>query len=244
MSPPRNIVILTGSGISAESGVATFRDKDGVWAKYDYRDVATPAGFAANPALVHDFYNQRRRGLPNAKPNAAHVALAKLEKELAALGGALTLITQNVDDLHERGGSQNVLHMHGELLKAECALCDQICICCHDLSVESKCAACGRTGAMRPHVVWFGEMPRHMDDAADAIMAAELFVSIGTSGSVYPAAGFAAEARALNVPTIELNLEPSENAYLFSDARYGPASRIVPAWVDDILAFKSGDRPC
>lgn len=236
MSQPRKIVVLTGSGISAESGVATFRDKDGVWAKYDYREVATPEGFAANPAMVHDFYNQRRRALPAVAPNAAHIALAKLEQGLDQCGGGLTLITQNVDDLHERGGSKNVLHMHGELLKAECAVCGAISECERDLSVDIQCMACRRSGGMRPHVVWFGEMPRHMEDAADAIMSADLFVSIGTSGSVYPATGFAAEARALGVTTMELNLEPSENAQMFSDARYGPATKIVPAWVDEILA--------
>ncbi len=238
MPAPRNIVILTGSGISAESGVATFRDANGVWAKYDYREVATPEGFAANPALVHDFYNQRRRGLSDVEPNAAHMALAKLEQGLEERGGSLTLITQNVDDLHEHSGSMSVLHMHGELLKAECADCGAICACAGDLSIESKCAACGRQGAMRPHVVWFGEMPRHMEDVADVLANADLFASIGTSGSVYPAAGFVAEARSLGVPTIELNLEPSENAYLFADARYGPASEIVPTWVDEILDSK------
>jgi NAD-dependent deacetylase len=225
----RNIVVLTGSGISAESGVAT--------AKYDARDVATPEGFAANPALVHDFYNQRRRGLPKVEPNPAHIALAKLEQGLEKRGGYLTLITQNVDDQHERGGSKNVLHMHGELLKSECASCGAINECNHDLLVESKCAGCGRPGSMRPHVVWFGEMPCHMEDAIDAIAIADLFVSIGTSGSVYPAAGFVSEARAVGIPTIELNLEPSENAYLFADARYGPASEVVPAWVEEILAL-------
>ncbi len=234
---PRNIVILTGSGISAESGVATFRDRNGVWARYDYREVATPEGFAANPALVHDFYNQRRRGLQSVQPNPAHLALAKLEAGLDRCGGRLTLVTQNVDDLHERGGSQNVLHMHGELLKAECARCGDICACSGDLSIDAICAVCRHAGGMRPHVVWFGEMPRHMDEAADAIAVADLFVSIGTSGSVYPAAGFVAEARALGVQTVELNLEPSKNARLFDDARYGPASVTAPAWVDEILSL-------
>ncbi len=235
MAAPRNIVVLTGSGVSAESGVATFRDRDGVWSKYDYREVATPQGFAANPVLVHEFYNARRRALPSVEPNAAHVALAELESELASRGGRLTLITQNVDDLHERGGSKNILHMHGELLKAECASCAAVIACEEDLCVETECATCGRAGGMRPHVVWFGEMPRHMDEAANAIAAADLFVSIGTSGSVYPAAGFVAEARALNVPAMELNLEPSENARLFNDARYGPATEVVPQWVRDML---------
>ncbi len=234
MAPPRNIVILTGSGVSAESGVATFRDKDGVWAKYDYREVATPEGFAANPALVHEFYNARRRALSGISPNAAHFALAELETRLAGQGGELTLITQNVDDLHERAGSRRVLHMHGELLKAECATCGSIVACDGDLSVETVCRACSRPGAVRPHVVWFGEAPRHMDAAADALMSADLFVSIGTSGSVYPAAGFVSQARAIYVPAIELNLEPSENAHLFCSATYGPATKIVPAWIAEI----------
>ena len=232
---PQNIVILTGSGVSAESGVATFRDMGGIWSKYDVGEVATPEGFAANPALVHEFYNMRRRALSEVEPNRAHKALGILESGLEARGGSLTLITQNVDDLHERGGSRHVLHMHGELLKAECAHCGGGCACDDDLSVDTTCAICGRTKGMRPHVVWFGEIPHHLDEAVDAIMQADLFVSIGTSGSVYPAAGFVSEARLLGVPAMELNLEPSENASLFSDARYGPAGEIVPKWVDDIL---------
>lgn len=231
----KNIVVLTGSGISAESGVATFRDADGVWAKYDYREVATPEGFAANPALVHEFYNARRRGLGDVHPNAAHDALAELEAGLTEKDGRLTLITQNADDLHERAGSKNLLHMHGELSKSECALCGDVRTVEGDLSTALACGACGRAGGMRPHVVWFGEMPRFMDEAMDAIMGADLFVSIGTSGSVYPAAGFVGEARSIGVPTTELNLEPSENAHLFADSRYGPATEVVPAWTTDIL---------
>ncbi|WP_425408049.1 NAD-dependent deacylase [Hyphococcus sp.] len=231
----KNIVILTGSGISAESGMATFRDKDGVWSKYDYREVATPEGFAANPALVHEFYNARRRSLFEIEPNPAHRALAELETGLAARGGKLTLITQNVDDLHERGGMQNILHMHGELLKAVCNACGEIHDWRDDLSVEHVCRKCERSGAMRPYVVWFGEIPRYMDEAAEAIDSADLFVSVGTSGSVYPAAGFVAEARAAGAPAMELNLEPSENAFLFTDSRYGPATEIVPAWASDFL---------
>ncbi len=230
-----NIVILTGSGVSAESGVATFRDKDGIWAKYDYRDVATPEGFAANPDLVHSFYNDRRRKLPSVEPNAAHIALAELEAGLAARGGGLTLVTQNVDDLHERAGSKNILHMHGELGKATCARCGAVCDCVEDLSVDHGCSVCRQNGGMRPYVVWFGEMPRFMDEAMDAILRADLFVSIGTSGSVYPAAGFAGEARAAGVRAMELNLEPSENAYVFEDSRYGPATKVVPDWVREIL---------
>lgn len=235
MSRRQNIVVLTGAGISAESGVATFRDADGVWAKYDYRDVATPEGFAANPDLVHEFYNARRRGLGAVQPNPAHYALAELEAGLEEKGGRLTLITQNVDDLHERAGSKHLLYMHGELLKSVCAACGDVRRAEGDLSTDLKCQSCGRTGGMRPYVVWFGETPRFMDEAMDAIMSADLFVSIGTSGSVYPAAGFAAEARALGVPATELNLEPSENAHIFTDSRYGPAGEVVPGWVRDAL---------
>ena len=183
-SGPRNIVVLTGSGISAESGVATFRDAGGIWAKYDYREVASPEGFAANPDLVHTFYNERRRGLTSVEPNAAHIALAKLATALEPNGGRLTLITQNVDDLHERAGSISLFHIHGELTKVACGKCAAIISSREDISVETRCDTCQKTGAMRPYIVWFGEMPRFMDEANDAIMEADLFVSIGTSGSV------------------------------------------------------------
>ena len=232
---PKNIVILTGSGVSAESGISTFRDQDGVWAKYDYRDVATPEGFAADPALVHEFYNARRKRLPTADPNAAHFALAKLEKGLKAADGQFTLVTQNVDDLHERAGVENLFHMHGELLKAECVHCGHVCAWRENLSTQTQCSSCGQRGGMRPHVVWFGEMPRFLEETAAAIMNADLFVSIGTSGSVYPAAGFVSEARAMGVAATELNLEPSENAHQFSNSRYGPATNVVPDWVDEML---------
>jgi NAD-dependent deacetylase len=227
-----NIVILTGAGISADSGVSTFRDPDGVWAKYDYNEVATPEGFARNPALVHAFYNARRAGLKTVQPNAAHVALARLEEKL---GEALTLVTQNVDDLHERGGSRRVLHMHGELLKARCSVCDAVHSWIEDLSIETRCPDCSADRCMRPHVVWFTEFPMFMDEIAMAIAGADLFVSIGTSGSVYPAAGFVGEARGYDVPCIELNLQPSENAWAFNDARYGRASEIVPDWVGEMI---------
>lgn len=233
MTARPRIVILTGAGVSADSGVSTFRDADGVWAKHDWRAVATPEGFAADPALVHSFYNGRREGLKSVAPNAAHVALARLE---AALGEALTLVTQNVDDLHERGGSARVLHMHGELLKARCTRCGAVHCWAGALSLATRCPDCKADGGMRPDVVWFGENPRFMDAIADAIGRAELFVSIGTSGSVYPAAGFVAEARAGGVPCVELNLEPSDNAGAFTERRYGRAADIVPAWVREIEA--------
>jgi NAD-dependent deacetylase len=232
---PKRIVVLTGSGISAESGISTFRDKDGLWAKHDWRYVATPEGFAADPARVHDFYNGRRRNLATVQPNAAHFALAELERRLEAKGGRLTLVTQNVDDLHGRAGSKNLIHMHGELKKARCEACGQVCEWPDDLTVETACPVCGAAGKMRPHVVWFGEMPFALDAIAAEIARCGLFVSIGTSGSVYPAAGFAAEARQMNIPCTELNLEPSENAWVFSDSRYGKAGEILPQWAEEIV---------
>lgn len=229
------IFVLTGAGISAESGLGTFRDKDGVWTKYDLSEVATPEGFARDSALVRDFYNARRANLAGATPNAAHAALARLEAGLAAKGGELFLCTQNVDDLHEKAGSRRVIHMHGELAVTRCHYCQATRPDVEPLTAEAVCAACGRDGGARPHVVWFGEMPLYMDDIEDALSEAHLFVSIGTSGSVYPAAGFVSEARAMGVATCEINLEPSANAYVFDEKHYGPASEVVPAWVERVL---------
>ncbi|WP_436792199.1 NAD-dependent deacylase [Caulobacter sp. RL271] len=229
------IFVLTGAGVSAESGLGTFRDKDGVWTKYDLSEVATPEGFARNPALVRDFYNARRANLAGAAPNAAHVALARLEAGLAARGGELWLCTQNVDDLHEKAGSQRVIHMHGELAVTRCHHCQATRPDTQALTAEAVCAACGRDGGARPHVVWFGETPLFMDAIEDALADADLFVSIGTSGSVYPAAGFVSEARAMGIATCEINLEPSSNAYVFDEKVYGPASETVPAWVERVL---------
>jgi NAD-dependent deacetylase len=227
------IVVLTGAGLSAESGLATFRDKDGIWSKYDITEVATPEAFAANPARVHEFYNLRRRGLRDAKPNAAHLALARLEREHR---GEVTIITQNIDALHEAAGTQRLIHMHGELLKALCARCEARHPWHDDLSVEIRCPSCGKAGGLRPDVVWFGEMPYHMDEIYDVLAKADLFASIGTSGTVYPAAGFVREARAAGAHTVELNLEPSQGASLFAEAIHGPATRIVPEWVERILS--------
>jgi len=223
--------VLTGAGVSADSGVATFRDPDGVWARHDWRALATPKAFADDPARVHSFYNARRAQLNAVAPNAAHDALARLE---ALIGDGLTLVTQNVDDLHERAGSRRLLHMHGELLKARCTRCGAVHRWLGDLSVKTRCPDCKAAGAMRPDIVWFGEIPRGMDEIADAIAAADLFVSIGTSGSVYPASGFVAQARASGVSSMELNLEPSENAAAFDTQRYGRAAEIVPAFVAEI----------
>lgn len=229
------IVILTGAGLSAESGVSTFRDPDGIWAKYDYRDVATPEGFARNPLLVHDFYNMRRRLHATVKPNAAHIALARLE----AGHPNVTIVTQNVDALHEAAGSKNLIHMHGELLKALCARCGSRHPWTDDLSLETECPSCHRPGGMRPDVVWFGEMPYHMERIGDLLSKADLFISIGTSGNVYPAAGFVAEASRGGAHTVELNLEPSAGARLFDQAIHGPATEIVPEYVEHLLGLRA-----
>lgn len=228
----RSLVILTGAGISAESGLGTFRDKEGLWTQYDLRDVATPEGFARNPTLVHDFYNARRRNLLDAVPNAAHAALADLERHWP---GDFLLVTQNVDDLHERAGSTRLLHMHGELLKIRCENCGDQRECRQDIGLDSACPACGISGYLRPHVVWFGEMPLGLARIEQALAGCDLFVAIGTSGNVYPAAGFVAEARRQGAHTVELNLEPSEGHSLFAERRYGLASAIVPDFVRRLL---------
>jgi NAD-dependent deacetylase len=230
----RNIVILTGAGISAESGLATFRDKDGLWSRVRIEDVATPEAFARDPARVHAFYNARRAQLrdPAITPNAAHQALARLD---AAWEGGLLLVTQNVDDLHARAGSRRMLAMHGELAKARCRACEAIHNWAEDLSTATPCPACGASGTLRPHIVWFGEMPMGMERIEAALASCDLFVSIGTSGNVYPAAGFVAEV-AGRARTLELNLEPSAGSRLFDEARHGPATRLVPDFVAELLA--------
>ena len=234
---PQNIFVLTGAGISAESGLGTFRDKrgEGIWAKFDPMKLATPEAFARDPEAVLAFYDLRRRNLLNAKPNAAHFALARLENALAKRGETLTLVTQNIDNLHERAGSASVIHMHGELLKARCGRCEAVRPWLDDLTVSHVCPDCGRAGTMRPHVVWFGEMPLGMDRIDRALREANLFVAIGTSGAVYPAAGFVAGARAYGLRTCEINLEAADNADLFDEQRLGPASETVPAWVEGLV---------
>jgi NAD-dependent deacetylase len=226
------IVILTGAGISAESGIPTFRDKGGIWAKYDYRDVATPEGFEKNPQLVHEFYNIRRRAHRSAAPNAAHFALAHLER---AHPGRVTLVTQNVDWLHEQAGSQQVVHMHGEALKAWCLGCGQRMAWADDMFLGTECPKCRVKGTLRPDVVWFGEEPYHMDRILKDLAEADLFLSIGTSGNVYPAAGFVAIAAEYGAHTVELNLEPSEGRSHFAEAILGPATEIVPSYVRRLL---------
>jgi len=229
------IVVLTGAGISKESGLDTFRDADGILARVRLEDVATPQAFACDPARVQDFYNARRRQLAggNVAPNAAHRALADLERRWP---GSVLLVTQNIDDLHERAGSRNLIHMHGELFKARCLECGTVDFWRADLDGSSPCPGCAAPGRLRPHVVWFGEMPFEMDRIYAALAACDLFVSIGTSGTVYPAAGFVQEARAAGARTAELNLERSEGHSLFDERIYGPAARIVPEFVARLLA--------
>ena len=230
------IVVLTGAGISKESGLDTFRCEGGIWSRVNLEDVATPEGFARNPALVHAFYNARRSTLadPAIEPNAAHLALASLEQ---AWPGEVLIVTQNIDNLHERAGSRRVLHMHGELNKVRCGTCETVVEWLDELGVEHACPACARVGRMRPHVVWFGEMPIGMADIYEALDRCALFLSIGTSGNVYPAAGFVSHVRMFTrAHTVELNLEPSTGATLFEEAVYGPASEVVPQFVDRLLS--------
>lgn len=233
MSDAPAIVVLTGAGVSRESGLATFRDPDGVWATVRIEDVATPEAFARDPARVHGFYNARRAQLASGAvaPNAAHAALATLERRWP---GAFLLVTQNVDDLHERAGSRRLLHMHGELKRARCTRCDATHAWDAALDAATACPDCGGTGGMRPDIVWFGELPYHMERIGAALGRCGLFVSIGTSGNVYPAAGFVAEARS-RARTVELNLEPSAGTSLFDESRHGPATEVVPAFVDQVL---------
>lgn len=230
-----SIVILTGAGVSKESGISTFRDADGIWNSVNLEDVATPEGFAKDPVQVHNFYNDRRRGLadPKIQPNAAHDALARLERDWP---GEVLIVTQNIDDLHERAGTRSLIHMHGELLKARCQRCDSVTPWSLDLSTQSACPSCGARGTMRPNVVWFGEMPFMMDQIEEALVRCGLFMSIGTSGNVYPAAGFVDLVRRVGqAQTVEVNLEPSEGASLFHDGVYGLATEMVPQIVDQIL---------
>lgn len=236
--PYKNIVILTGAGISAESGIQTFRAKDGLWEGHRIDDVATPEGFERNPEQVQRFYNERRRHLQQVSilPNAAHQALGKLEQQL---DGKVTIITQNIDDLHERGGSVNVIHMHGELLKARCTESHQVVDCMSDVVTGDLCHCCQIPAQLRPHIVWFGEMPLQMGEIYSALEDADLFIAIGTSGVVYPAAGLVHEAKMHGAHTIEVNLEPSAVETEFAEKRYGMASEEVVKLVDELLELQS-----
>lgn len=228
------VVILTGAGISAESGIKTFRDNNGLWENHSVEEVATPKAFINNPTLVNRFYNARRQQLLglDIRPNLAHIALAKLAKLMQE---NVVLITQNVDDLHERAGFDKVIHMHGEILSAKCPVSNKAVSIKHDLTSQTKCSCCQPGLAMRPNIVWFGEMPYHMDDIQKHLSQADLFVSIGTSGNVYPAAGFVQIANQAGAYSLELNLEPSEGQSAFNECHYGLASSLVPRFVDELI---------
>jgi len=228
------IVVLTGAGISKESGLDTFRDPDGIWARHSIEEVATPNAFARDPDLVHAFYNARRRQLvaSDIHPNAAHAALARLD---AAWPGPFLLVTQNVDDLHDRAGTRRLVHMHGALAEILCQDCHDVRRHQGDLTTALACQACGAAGGLRPNVVWFGEMPHRMEEIGAALDACRLFVSIGTSGTVYPAAGFVREARMAGARCLELNLEATDGSSLFHRSLQGPATGLVPAFVEALL---------
>lgn len=233
-----SIVILTGAGISAESGIKTFRAADGLWENHRVEEVASPEGYARNPALVQRFYNERRRQLLSGavQPNPAHQALARLQQ---AFPGVVTLVTQNIDDLHERGGSTDVIHMHGELLKMFCTYCGQRFTIHTDIQLHDSCESCRKTGSLRPDIVWFGEIPYHMDRISDALAGCDLFISIGTSGNVYPAAGFVSMANQVGAHTVEINLEPSVTQSRFKEKIYGKAGELLPVYVEKLLGDKS-----
>ncbi|MEO6361295.1 MAG: NAD-dependent deacylase [Sphingomicrobium sp.] len=228
----RNIVILTGAGVSAESGVATFRAADGLWEGHRVEDVATPEAFSRDPASVHAFYDARRAQLGTVEPNAAHRALALLDAEWP---GELLLVTQNVDDLHERAGSKRLLHMHGELKSGWCLACHGRFGWMGAMGEGAVCTSCGIAGSVRPDIVWFGEMPYAMERIEAALQLCDLFVSIGTSGAVYPAAGFVQTARYCGAHCLEMNLEPSQGSIFFHKSRMGAAGKLVPNWVAEVL---------
>mgnify|MGYP003342894679 FL=1 len=236
ISRPRSIVVLTGAGISAESGIETFRAAEGLWANHRVDDVATPEGFARNPQLVYEFYNQRRRQLltPEISPNAAHSALAKFEHEF---DGEFLLVTQNVDNLHERAGSQNLIHMHGELLKTRCLNSKLVFDVSEDFDYDTHCRCCRSAGNLRPHVVWFGEMPLQMNRINSALENCDMFVAIGTSGNVYPASGFYQTAKIRKASTVELNLERTGSS--FDQHVSGPATECVPQFFESLLRLSA-----
>jgi len=232
MNRTSNIVILTGAGISAESGLATFRAADGLWEGHRVEDVATPEAFVRDPALVHQFYDSRRARLGEVEPNAAHVALARLDAEWP---GELLIVTQNVDDLHERAGTTRLLHMHGELNRGWCTACNNRFPWEGPMDSFAYCPTCTIPGMVRPDIVWFGEMPYEMERIEEALRGCDLFVSIGTSGAVYPAAGFVQTAKYVGARTLEINLEPSQGSLFFDERRFGLAGVVVPAWVAELL---------
>jgi len=231
-----NIVILTGAGISAESGIRTFRASDGLWEEHRIEDVATPEAFARDPKLVQRFYNMRRQPLLDNEvaPNAAHYAIAELQKKHS---GNVTLVTQNIDNLHEQGGSEDVMHMHGEILKIRCCVTGKVFSCQRSVTIADKCDCCDEAGNLRPHIVWFGEMPLLMEEIYQALEKCDLFVAIGTSGNVYPAASFVQFANQVGANSLEINLERSNMASEFEKAMYGKATEMVPNWVAKVLDY-------
>ncbi len=238
MTDIRNIIVLTGAGISAESGIRTFRAADGLWEDHRVEDVATPEAFVRDPELVHRFYDARRAQATDAMPNAAHVALAQLDADWP---GELLIVTQNVDDLHERAGARRLLHMHGSLASGWCLACDQRSPWSGGMGLAAHCPSCAKVGSVRPDIVWFGEIPYEMDRIDAALLDADLFVSIGTSGAVYPAAGLVQTAKYRGAKTLEINLEPSQGSIFFDERRYGMAGDEVPKWVAQMLSgFAAG----
>lgn len=231
----KHVVVLTGAGVSAESGIPTFRGKDGLWTQKEMEYLARPETFRQDPEKVHAFYNQRRLDLKQSKPNRAHNHIAYMQDELAGSPTKMTLVTQNVDDLHEKAGTKDVIHLHGELNSALCTKCQSRMNCDHDLTDQSVCKNCQSQGALRPDIVWFGEIPYHLDEVQKALLQCDMFVSIGTSGSVFPAADFVNNAKQNGAFTVELNLTPSENAKVFDHTNYGLASQIVPNWIDTFI---------
>lgn len=240
MADVPNIVVLTGAGISAESGLATFRGPEGLWEGHRVEEVATPEAFERNPKLVYAFYDARRARAEEVEPNSAHKALARLDAEWP---GQLLIVTQNVDSLHERAGTKRLLHMHGELNSGWCLACDERFGWNGPMGEKSACPVCQVAGRVRPDIVWFGEMPYEMERIDDALMNADLFVSIGTSGAVYPAAGFVQTARYCGSRTVEINLEPSQGSLFFDERRYGSAGVEVPKWVEDVLGYSAQSSP-
>ncbi len=226
------IVVLTGAGVSAESGLRTFRGADGLWEGHPVADVATYEGFIADPQLVHDFYNARRQQLNDVAPNFAHIALAEFERDWP---GEALLVTQNIDNLHERAGYVDLIHMHGELSKARCCACDQVCASPPIMAPDTSCPACP-SGKLRPHVVWFGEMPLAMDRIHTALERCAIFIAAGTSGNVYPAAGFVDVARAAGARCIETNLDTTVGSSRFHERRTGPASATLPQLLAELLS--------
>lgn len=235
LSAADTIVVLTGAGVSRESGLDTFRDAGGIWSRVRLEDVATPQAFRRSPGTVQDFYNARRRALlaGDIHPNPAHRALARLE---SGRPGRVLVVTQNIDDLHERAGTRNLIHMHGELLKSRCVETGRVQPQPGDITPGTACSCCGAAGTLRPHVVWFGEVPFHLDRIYEALRSCALFLAVGTSGQVWPAAGFVDEVRArTRAWSVELNMEPTGLTPLFDEGIHGPASEIVPAFVRRLL---------